>query len=434
MRIDALNVVLSNWITIVGICGLLIVWACWSAIRLDRACRTLRRSLQAARGEIARIEQPALGRNFAGLRNKLCRDPLLRPAWLAFAETVVVPREGPSPPRATIRPEQLFQIGLLDRAGANLRYHAALPGLLVGAGLLVTFLGLSVALANAAGIVTAKATDVRNASLQGLLDAASLKFWTSLVGLACSIVYAFWRSQRLKSVERDVDQFCAFLEERFPLTTAALLQTEANRHLEKQTKLTETLANDLVSSLVPALVEVLRDGLGDHLRALKEAIEKLAARETEPLGDALQNLQELLEKFVAQLQQGSTDQLAAVARELSEAVQGLASLRGSLEGAASRLGAAAETLAGRMEEAAERFEAASARAGAAIAEASTGLSEAARPKASTGSTARSVPRSRRSRTSCRASPSRSNGWSGKSTPISAKRSRALRRPSGNSTR
>lgn len=270
--------------------------------------------------------------------DKLRKDPLLGPSWLAFAETVVVPRDGAAQPRATIRPEQLFQVGLLDRAGANLRYHAALPGLLVGSGLLVTFLGLSVALGNAAGIVAAKATDVRNASLQGLLDATSLKFWTSLVGLACSIVYALWPSHRLKSVERDVDQFCTFLEECFPLATPALLQAEANRHLEDQRKLTETLANDLASSLGPALDKALDARLGDHIGPLREAIEKLAARETESLGGTLQ---QLVEKFVAQLERAGTDRLAGIARQLSEAAQGLSALRQSLDKAASGLGSAA---------------------------------------------------------------------------------------------
>lgn len=281
------------------------------------------------------------------MRGDLGRERLLGPSWLAFAETVVVPRDGAGPPRATIRPQQVFDLGLLSRAGADLRYHAALPGLLVGAGLLFTFFGLSVALVNAAAIVTATDTATRNASLRGLLDAASIKFWTSLVGLACSIAYAFWRSRRLRAVDHEIDGFCVFLEERFPLTTPAFLQAEANRHLEKQTKLADNFVNDLASSLGPALDKALDARLGDHIGPLREAIEKLAARETEALGDTLQ---QLVEKFVAQLERAGTDQLAGVARQLAEAAQGLSVLRQSLDHAASGLGSAAETLSNRMEE------------------------------------------------------------------------------------
>jgi methyl-accepting chemotaxis protein len=347
MNFAALNEIVGSWYTIGFVSVGLLVWTALSAAGLNRACRVLRQALDSARARIGRIEQPALARSFEALRGDLGRDPLLGPSWLAFAETVVVPREGVAPPRATLRPEQIFDLSLLARAGANLRYHAALPGLLVGAGLLFTFFGLSVALVNAAAIVTATDTATRNASLRGLLDAASIKFWTSLVGLACSIAYAFWRSRRLRAVEHEIDGFCVFLEERFPLATPALLQTEANRLLEKQTKLVDDFVNNLATKLGDSLSQALDDRLRDHIGPLTKAIEKLAARETEALGNTLQ---QLVEKFVAQLERAGTDQLTEVARQLAEAAQGLSVLRQSLDHAASGLGSAAETLSNRMEQ------------------------------------------------------------------------------------
>lgn len=349
MSFSALNNIVGSWYTILSVCIGLAMWASWSAHRLDRACARLHQSLEGARGRIGRIDPEALARSFEALRVELGRDPLLGPAWRAWAETVLVSRDGSGQPRATLRPEQVFDLGLVRRAGANLRYHAALPGLLVVAGLLFTFLALAVALANAGDIVTATSADARNSSLKGLLDAASIKFVTSLVGLLCSIVYAWYRSRRLTEADRDLDEFCDFLEEKFPVATSASLQAEANRHLESQRKTLDSLANDLARSIGPALDKALDDRLGEHIEPLRRAIEKLAARETDSLA---QTLQKLVDRFVQQLDRAGTNHLERVAaHQLAEAAQGLSTLRQTLGQAVERLDRATQQVGSSLQEA-----------------------------------------------------------------------------------
>ena len=125
-------------------------------------------------------------------------------------------------PRPLRRPEffhSRFDLGsIYRRAGSDLRYHAALPGLLVGAGLLFTFLGLAVGLSAASDVVAEGVDQLRrNAALRDLLGAASVKFVTSLVGLFLSIMYALFRKSQLRAAERAQATLLDALGERLPL-------------------------------------------------------------------------------------------------------------------------------------------------------------------------------------------------------------------------
>ena len=110
----------------------------------------------------------------------------------------------------------------------------------------------------ASGIVAEGITQLqRNAALQGLLDTASFKFITSLVGLSLSILYAiFWRSFCLRQIERKLSGFLADLESRLPLRTATAAQEETNALAQRQLTQLETFSNDLAG----AAMEVVPPG------------------------------------------------------------------------------------------------------------------------------------------------------------------------------
>lgn len=344
-----LNAVVSDARTIGVVCLALVGWSLLSGRSLAASGGRIRALLNAASERLAsEPKTPIPAERFEAIRRDLAEIAVIGPTWRAFAEAVVVPVEPNRPVRATISPDRLFDLALYRRVGTDLRYHTALPGLLVGTGLLFTFLGLAIALANAGALVTAADQAQRSASLEGLLNAASIKFWTSLVGLFCSIGYAIHRKRSIKKTERALDRFCTLLEERFPLATSAFFQAEANRTLDAQRKSLDTLANDLAQVIGPALDSVLGTRLGEHIKPLREAIEKLATRETEAIG---QTLKQMLDLFLEKLQAISSKQLAAVAGRLEEAAKGLESLRVGLDSAGAKL----EAAGAKLEEAADMF-------------------------------------------------------------------------------
>lgn len=237
--------------------AVLAVWAFASAAWAGGATMRLTRRLVQARRRIDQeTDATQFAQHFPAVSADLLQMRYIGPRWQQYRETLVIPATPNRPVRATARAEEWFDMSLCPEAGLDLRYHAALPSLLVGAGLLFTFLGLTVALSAASDVVAAGISQTaRNLALHGLLEAASFKFVTSLVGLGLSIAYAlFWRQYCLREVERALSGFLTDLENRVVLLTPTAVQQETNELAQRQL---------------------------DQLEALRRAVEQLAASKQE---------------------------------------------------------------------------------------------------------------------------------------------------------
>ncbi len=332
----------------------LILWAAGSATSLWRGTEALIRALWSAR---ERIEETPDARAFAeryeALSASLATAPILGPRWREWQESLVLPRDPGRLVRSTTRPRSWFDLDLLRADGVRIdaRYHAALPNLLVGAGLLFTFLGLAVALSSASGIVADGVNQVsRNQALHNLLDTASFKFVTSLVGLLLSIVYALFRKRRLQAVERALGRFLAAVEQRVPLLTPAALQQEANEFLRKQTMQLETFSTELAVNIGTAFDNSFDKRLGEHIAPLTDAIQRLAGGMSSRNEDAIRSM---MEAFLDRLQVGAGDKMQEAVASLAGLGQRLEGLQTSLGEAAVRMSQAADAMATRMGEGAE---------------------------------------------------------------------------------
>ena len=225
-----------------------------------------------------------------------------------------------------------------------------MPGMLVGAGLLFTFLGLTVALSVAGDVVAGGDNTQRQQGLHQLLNAASFKFLTSLAGLGLSIAYTWFRNHRIRLVEQALDAFNGSLERQMPLATPALLQHEANETLRRQSAAFETFGNELAVNIGQALDSAFNQRLGEHIGPLTEAMQALAARISTQNEGAVQRM---LQTFIEQLSGGTRDHLAAVVENLAALGTRLESLQSGLGEASARMAQSAETMAERMGKGAE---------------------------------------------------------------------------------
>jgi hypothetical protein len=329
--------------------GVLVVWAGWSAVRVLRVTESIISALASARAD---IEKPGFLKNFEAAVEKFATLPLLGRAWSSYFDTLIVidSNDSARPVRSTRRPNRVFDLGLLRAAGLRPRYEAAMPGMLVGAGLLFTFVGLAYALAGAGDVVAGADTVKRQEGLHQLLNAASFKFVTSIAGLGLSIAYTWFRNDRFRLVERELDEFNAALGLQMPLVTPAFLQHEANETLRNQFAVLDTFGNQLAVSIGESLDSAFDKRLGEHIGPLTEAMQMLANRITAQNQDAMQ---EMLQAFIDRLSGGARDHLAGVADNLAALATRLEGLQNGLGEASVRMAQSAEAMAARMGEGAE---------------------------------------------------------------------------------
>jgi hypothetical protein len=279
MGVDRLFAVLAipwlPWVLALGIIVLaLLLWQRFIA-RLQPLRRALRRAIELVEhGEGA----TAFKQRFPAIFEGLAQDPVLGRPWRAYAQTLTpVPgnEQALGAPRA---PASVFDDQLFARVGINLRFYQAVPNMLVGLGLLFTFMGLVAALHFASAGVTATDVSEAQAALRELLAAATFKFVTSIAGLAASLAFSWREKAHLHAAQAEIRRLCHLLEERLvPLTPESLLvaQIEATRRIDQR-------LGQLGRSLIIRAPEGIEARLADELtlatRPLKTALERVARR------------------------------------------------------------------------------------------------------------------------------------------------------------
>lgn len=126
-------------------------------------------------------------------------------AWLEFQESMV--DENSTPICNTNRPGAFFH-----RVAPKMNDLTFASNIFVGVGLILTFLGLIVALNTAAQGMSGGDVDLAKESLQGLLVVAGAKFFTSVAGLGASIWLRFTEHGLTKRIRRETDLICELLE------------------------------------------------------------------------------------------------------------------------------------------------------------------------------------------------------------------------------
>lgn len=342
----------QDWVVVTAVTAL-VVWATWGGVNLYRSARRVRQSYAVATG-LLRENSTAV--EFAGSYEKtssaLGRIALLGAPWHNYSQSLIVPNPAGRSVAATDDPARWFDLaGLFRQSGCDLRYHAALPGMLVGAGLLFTFLGLAAAL-SAAGEVVAEGVDqaYRNAALRNLLGAASVKFVTSVAGLMLSISYAILRKKQLHLTEAAQAEFLSALQLRLPFKTTAALQAEGNAVLEKQYADVQRIGSDFFVNLGSVLERTFDQGLHQHVEPLARAIDGLSAKLANQSEDAMQTM---LQAFLTRLEGAVGESMRSVATTLEVLGMRLDGLQDGIDGAAKRMGKAAEDMAAGMGRGAE---------------------------------------------------------------------------------
>lgn len=309
----------------------------------------------------------AFAAGFVDMDSALRNNAAVKHGWQEFRETLIVPEDlRADVVRNMVRPQTYINIRELFGRRLSPKFLAIFPNLFVGIGLLLTFVGLVAAL-----MVTTKAMgggDMKamQGALKDLLSAASLKFWTSVAGLGCSILLTIFHRFFMASLERSYSRICKKLEEGLLFVSEEDLVQQQLVELKDQsaqlkqfnTEIGVTLGNSLkdtmpgvmTSALEPLLqsfdelkkelqdsgqktVEAVHSGLGDVVQGAAGSEMKELAVTLQGLGATLNETKEA----IGAMKDGASDQMSASSKAMELATQGLHRSMGEMTANMSRM-------------------------------------------------------------------------------------------------
>jgi hypothetical protein len=298
---------------------------------------------------------------FDRVTERLRRHAVIGHAWRAFEETLI---RNDGAVHNTVRPQSFINLAHARERLFGLKMMASIPGFFVGLGLLLTFIGLVLALYRAAGSTGAGSADAMTKSLSDLLHAATFKFATSIAGLGASLalsmlfrIYQIW-------IEGAFDRFGRALEARMRYQPPQRIAAESLELLAAQRdQLKEINSEAFFARLGDSVAPRLQTAFAEAISPMSSGLDRTVAelKQTSQTGVA-----ELVQNFVDRLDHGA-------GRELGQVVDALVSLRDGLEGIRTSLAGSGQDVSDKLAAAADNLSRAVAHAGTALDDSATGV-------------------------------------------------------------
>jgi ABC-type transporter Mla subunit MlaD len=292
------------------------------------------------------------------LNQKLKSHPLIGSTWELYDATLLKPTSAGAPIRSTVRPQTFLNVGAARTLLPGLKFMGSIPGYYVGLGLLLTFIGLVLALSSAATAVNSADTQGMQTATRGLLHVATFKFATSIAGLGVSIVLSFIFKGYVIIIESAFDRFDHAVELRMPYAAPQAIAAEMNARMEEQVvQLKEINSEQFFSRMGEKISPAVQAAMSAAIAPIGSSINSAVQRMSET---SKSGVEELLEKFSASVQGGAGQELTALAETLAQLNQTLTSAQAGIhqkgEDFGRRMSEAAEKLSTLVERAAGRLD------------------------------------------------------------------------------
>lgn len=263
--------------------------------------------------------------------------------------------------------EYFSEESVLAALSINPKYLSSASGMLVGLGLLGTFLGLTL------GILGFKSdsSEAIQSSIQSLLGGMGTAFMTSLIGMGCSCYYIWREKQLMFSFRKILNRICFALDKRYFLSDsefyAAYLSfkdeqgntvyiSNAVRDMYTETHkqtgymgtlvddlsdaLDEKLSNSINENIIP-MIQKFVETLNEKLDMLKTSMQSPAEDMTRMVVEELKiSMQAMMEKFGADLSGSATSNLTMLTDNLAKASESLTELPTQMKNMSAQLGGA----------------------------------------------------------------------------------------------
>ena len=265
----------------------------------------------------------------------------LTEAWQEFEDSLITRDRGENKSVAYKTDEAALFFSedrLLDQH-LNLRFWNSVPALLVGFGILGTFVGLVRGLIPFSGINFTQSEEIRTA-IQVLLSGVSTAFVTSVWGMLTSLVFNGLEKWRIGRVSQAIANLQRALDQLFTLTTQEAISFRQEDELTQQTAALKSFSTDLADRIKIAMdnimserLENLHQGLKqlhDHnlegrlaiIKELQNAPEAFSSAMAERLTPSLDSLNTAVEELRRQREESSTDAIQRLVEEFHNSISG----------------------------------------------------------------------------------------------------------------
>lgn len=296
----------------------------------------LRLSLWLARRRVTMWKGPLeFAANLELTHQRLEQHPLIGHAWREFHETLVPPEDGKGVVRNTVRPQAFINTGIAREHFMGMKILPTVPGYFVGLGLLLTFIGLVLALSKASGGSLGGSAAEMTQSLSELLNAATFKFSTSIAGLFSSLLLSLLFKIYGITIESGFERFCQELERRLiympPQSVTVKIQTAMEAQVTELKEInSEKFFGRLGAQVAPAIEQAIKTPLSAMAEMIDETLTSL--KQTSQTGT-----QDLITTAMNHLREGAGTEMREMAGALKETREALAAIKDGLTGSGEEL-------------------------------------------------------------------------------------------------
>lgn len=231
---------------------------------------------------------------FYEFQDTINQSPLLKNAWREFTEVLINPSEHPFIDRNVIvntkRPQHFFSESSIVKSRINMQLVHAVANKLTGLGLLGTFIGLVAGIYLASSGIASNSIEEAKQALSYLLHGASTAFWTSIVGLAGSMVFSSVEKRWSFSRRKIFDELNELLEARLEFLSAERLNNMILEESRKQSNSLSSFATDLAINLGQVMSEQVSEPIGDILVKINMSLDTLNENQSKAADETIERL------------------------------------------------------------------------------------------------------------------------------------------------
>ncbi len=234
--------------------------------------------------------------------------------WQEFDESLIKstnPHTGQVEIRNSIDAEYFFnKHSLLTHLGT--KFYASIPSLLLGIGLIGTFVGLFYGLVQ----LNMDDADTLKESMRTLIHAAGVKFASSIWGLGLSLLFTFYEKRAEGKLEKQIDDIQWLVNIAFTRKTAeqslAVMEAQSIAQTEQLQSLSISLTEDSVNKLSDALGQKIKETLEE---SIGKPIQTLTANMG---GSAEQTLYQRLDALAGGMGQDFAKDMSKILKDFSD--------------------------------------------------------------------------------------------------------------------